>query len=201
MKLALVLLNRNEITGLTALWDRIPFGAADEAFVVDGGSTDGSLEFFAQKGFPVVQQVSRGRGEAFRLAFEHSKADVLLFYSPDGNEDPADIPRFRPLLEAGADMVIASRMMRGAWNEEDEHWFRPRKWANNAFNAIVAAFMADPDLQSPVEAVTNINAIVDGRRANLGTLIQKGVDLSIGYAFESSIGDWRVGLDASQIIL
>lgn len=71
---------------------------------------------------------------------------------------------------------------------------------NNAFNAIVAAFLADPDLQSPIEAVTNINAIVDGRRANLGTLIQKGVDLSIGYSFESSIGDWRVGLDASQIM-
>ena len=26
--------------------------------------------------------------------------------------------------------------MRGAWNEEDVHWLRPRKWANNAFNAI-----------------------------------------------------------------
>lgn len=136
MKISLVLLTRNEITGVSALWDKIPFDAVDEAFAVDGGSTDGTLEFYKQKGLPVVEQVSRGRGEAFRLAFEHAKGDALLFYSPDGNEDPADIPRFRALLEAGADMVIASRMMRGAYNEEDEHWFRPRKWANNAFNAI-----------------------------------------------------------------
>lgn len=136
MKLSLVLLTRNEITGLTALWDRIPFAAADEAFAVDGGSTDGTLEFYRQKGLPVVEQVSRGRGEAFRLAFAHAKGDALLFYSPDGNEDPADIPRFRAHLDAGADMVIASRMMRGAYNEEDAHWWRPRKWANNAFNAL-----------------------------------------------------------------
>jgi hypothetical protein len=33
-------------------------------------------------------------------------------------------------------MAIASRMMPGAFNEEDVHWFRPRKWANLAFGWI-----------------------------------------------------------------
>lgn len=134
MKLTLVVLTWNEIDGLTALWDKIPFDSVDEAFAVDGGSTDGSLEFYEQKGFRVLEQVSKGRGEAFRLAFEQASGDALLFFSPDGNEDPADIPRFRPFLEAGADMVIASRMMKGAHNEEDDAVFRWRKWANNAFN-------------------------------------------------------------------
>ena len=27
-------------------------------------------------------------------------------------------------------------MMRGAFNEEDVHWFRPRKWVNQAFTLI-----------------------------------------------------------------
>jgi hypothetical protein len=40
---------------------------------------------------------------------------------------------FKPLLEAGADLVIASRMMDGAFNEEDIGWFRPRKWVNVVF--------------------------------------------------------------------
>ena len=39
-------------------------------------------------------------------------------------------------LEKGADMAIASRMMKGAYNEEDEHCFRPRKWVNLAFTLI-----------------------------------------------------------------
>ena len=33
-------------------------------------------------------------------------------------------------------MAIASRMMAGAFNEEDVHWFRPRKWVNQTFTLI-----------------------------------------------------------------
>ena len=136
MKIALVFLTKNEITGLRAVFDRVPRGIFDEAFVVDGGSQDGTLEFFRAKGVRVLSQSSPGRGEAFRLAFENSKANVIVFFSPDGNEDPADLPKFRNYLEKGFDMVIASRMTRGAWNEEDAQILRFRKWANLAFGAV-----------------------------------------------------------------
>src|SRR5262249_54031473 len=53
-----------------------------------------------------------------------------------GNEDPTDLPKFRHHLEAGADLVIASRMMTGAVNEEDHQFIRTRKWANNGFNLL-----------------------------------------------------------------
>ena len=59
--------------------------------------------------------------------------EALIFFSPDGNETPEDILKFRPLLEQGNDIVIASRMMKGAHNEEDDHIFRWRKWANLTF--------------------------------------------------------------------
>lgn len=134
MKLALVFMTLNEIEGVSALWDRIPLHGADEVMCVDGGSSDGTREFFRAKGVRVIEQASRGRGEAFRLAFANSGADALIFFSPDGNEDPNDILRFRPFLEEGCDVVIASRMMPGAHNEEDDSFFRPRKWANNVFN-------------------------------------------------------------------
>lgn len=140
MRIALVLLTLNEKDGVEALFDRIPFDAVDEAFAVDGGSTDGTREIFAEKGFRVLDQTSKGRGEAFRLAFASTDADALIFYSPDGNEDPADVTRFREHLESGADMVIASRMMEGAVNEEDAEWLRWRKWANNAFNWLANTF-------------------------------------------------------------
>jgi hypothetical protein len=35
---------------------------------------------------------------------------------------------FRPLLAEGNELVIASRNIQGASNEEDHHFFRPRKW-------------------------------------------------------------------------
>jgi iron complex outermembrane receptor protein len=72
--------------------------------------------------------------------------------------------------------------------------------ATATFNALVAAFFANPDLQSPVEPVTNINAIVDGRRANLGSLKQTGLDANLAYGFDTSIGEWRVALDVAKIL-
>ena len=70
------------------------------------------------------------------MALEQVEADAYVFFSPDGNEDVRDLPKFKPLLEGGADLVIASRMMRGAVNEEDIHLLKPRKWANNALNLL-----------------------------------------------------------------
>jgi len=101
--------------------------------VVDGGSTDGTREFFETRGVPAVVQEIPGRGEAFRLAVRRARGDLIIFFSPDGNEDPTDIPKFRPYFEAGYDLVIASRMMRGGRNEEGDQAIKPRKWANQAF--------------------------------------------------------------------
>ena len=106
ISITLVLLTLNEIDGVSALYDRIPFDAVDEVFAVDGGSTDGTREFFAEKGLRIVEQTSRGRGEAFRIAFEVAESDALIFFSPDGNEAPDDIPKFRGQLEEGQIMIL-----------------------------------------------------------------------------------------------
>ena len=119
--------------------DRAPPGSSsgfDAWYVVDGGSTDGTVEYFQGAGIEVIRQSDRGRGHAFQLAMQRINADAFIFFSPDGNEDPADLPKFRAALESGADIAIASRMMKGAHNEEDHLLFRWRKWANNAFNLL-----------------------------------------------------------------
>lgn len=136
MKIALVFLTKNEITGLTRLFAFIPLKIFDEVFAVDGGSKDGTLEFFSGNNIRVLNQSSKGRGEAFRMAFEMTQCDAIVFFSPDGNEDPQDLPKFREYLNQGYDMAIASRMMKGAYNEEDDRLLKLRKWANLAFNGI-----------------------------------------------------------------
>jgi len=138
MKITLCILTRNERPCVEIVFPQLPApGPAagfDEIVVVDGGSTDGTKEYFEERGIPVLGQSRRGRGHAFQIAFEEVETDAYIFFSPDGNEDPTDLPKFRPLLEQGYDLVIASRMMKGAKNEEDDQVIRLRKWANNAFN-------------------------------------------------------------------
>ena len=117
LKRALVLLTYNEIEALPKLFDLIPLSAADEVFAVDGGSKDGTVAYLESKGVRVLSQPRRGRGCAFMVALETKKADVICYYSPDGNEDPADIPKIFEKLEAGGyDLVVAAhngRALRG----------------------------------------------------------------------------------------
>ncbi len=136
MKSSLIILTLNEIEGVRALYDRIPFDAADECFVVDGGSVDGTIEFFKERGIRVVPQEIKGRGEAFRIAVKEAKGDQLVFFSPDGNENPGDIPKLLELLTKGYDIAIASRFLSGSKNEEDDLYFPWRAWANKAFTFI-----------------------------------------------------------------
>lgn len=136
MKISLALITLNEIEGTRAMFDKIPWEAVDEAIVVDGNSVDGTAEYFMSRKVRVVRQPAPGLGEAMLTARASVTGDALIFFHPDGNEDPADIPKFRPLLEQGFDFVIASRMIPGGYNEEDKKWLRPRKSANLGFALI-----------------------------------------------------------------
>jgi glycosyltransferase involved in cell wall biosynthesis len=128
----IVLLVLNEIDGLKEVWDRLPLSEFSLTVAVDGGSTDGTRQFLEEKGITVLDQNIPGRGVAFRVAAEAVDSERLVFYSPDGNEDPADIIRLDNLLLQGAHLAIASRFARGAVNEEQD-FLRPRARVNKAF--------------------------------------------------------------------
>lgn len=138
MDILLCMLVRNERECLEAVMPSMPrpgVGAGfDRMIAVDGSSTDGTVELLQGYGIEILQQTRPGRGAACIEAMERYETDAYLFFSPDGNEDPTDLPKFRRYIEEGADLVIASRMMPGAINEEDAQVFRPRKTANLGFN-------------------------------------------------------------------
>ena len=134
---AIILLTLNEVEGLRALWDQIPVSEFCEVIGLDGGSTDGTQEFLRERGIPVVVQPIRGRGVAFRCAAEAATSERLIFFSPDGNEDPADIVRLDDALLAGADLSIARRFGPGAVNEEDGEIIRLRARVNDTLSQVV----------------------------------------------------------------
>ena len=139
----LVILTLNEIEGVTHLFPKLPLHLVDEVLVVDGGSTDGTIEFFEARGVQVIRQQRRGRGEAFRLAVRDARNDFLVFFSPDGNEEPADIPQLVEGLSLGYDMVIGSRFMAGGCSEDDDKFlFASRRWGNLTFTWLVSLLFA-----------------------------------------------------------
>jgi glycosyltransferase involved in cell wall biosynthesis len=140
MKSSLIILTKNEIKGARALFDKIPFNSFDETIVIDYKSDDGTPNFFLSKGISVVNQKEPGRGTAMKLASEIAMGDILVFFSPDGNENPSDAPKLKNLIADGNDLAIASRFLPESFNEEDKKIFKFRAWANRFFTACVRFF-------------------------------------------------------------
>lgn len=178
MRVSLILLVLNEIDGLKVMVPKIDRSLFVEVVAVDGGSTDGSVEYLREQGIPIVSQSKRGRGQAFTEGVRHAVGDAFLFFSPDGNEDPQDFPKFLQHLEAGADLVIASRMMEGAVNEEDHQFFKPRRWANNAFNLLLNLFF------NPHPGRHYITDSINGYRAFRRTLLPTIEPFPLDYTVE-----------------
>lgn len=140
MKSSLVILTFNEIKGVRALFDKIPFDKFDDVFVIDGGSKDGTIEFFEERKMRVIRQKIHGRGEAFRIGLKESSGDYVIYFGPDGNEDPNDLAHLMKLMEEGYDMAIASRFMIGGRRDDSEHLIPYRGLGNRAFTLMANIF-------------------------------------------------------------
>jgi len=215
----IVLLTLNEIDGLRLLFDEIPRARFARTIAVDGGSTDGTRAFLAEHGVPILDQPIPGRGVAFRVAAEATDTERLVFYSPDGNEDPADIERLDDLLLAGAHLSIASRFADGSENEEQDA-LRPRARVNqtltwianrlfndgpfvtdtiNGFRALRRADLLDLDTsvkRFPIEYQISIRAM--RRRWNIAEVATVEGQRAGG---ESKALSWPVGKDHLKVLL
>lgn len=131
----LVLMTLDELPALRAIWEHIPRAEVSECIAVDGGSSDGTKEFLAEHGIAPLVQTCPGWGEAARLGAEHATTSRVVFFSPDGNQDPDDIPLLLDKLDEGFDLAIASRFLAGAVHAEDGEYLKPRTWGCKAFTS------------------------------------------------------------------
>ena len=129
MKISLCLLVWNEIEGCKHDAPKIPREAFDEIYAVDGGSTDGTVGYLEAQGIPAFRQPKKGLNAAYVHAVERSTCDAIVVFFPKGTNPTASLLKFRPLFEAGYDLVIASRNISGGKNEEDGRLLKPRKWS------------------------------------------------------------------------
>jgi glycosyltransferase involved in cell wall biosynthesis len=120
MKVTLLALTLNEIDGVRAVLPRVPRDCFQQVLVVDGGSTDGTVEWARAHGFPVHVQRRPGIRFAYLEALPLVEGDVIVSFSPDGNCDPAVLPRILDKMAEGYDLVIGSRYLGGARSEDDD---------------------------------------------------------------------------------
>lgn len=140
MRLTLCILTRNELVGCKHDIPLIQRDLFDEVYAIDAGSTDGTIEYLEGMGIPVYIQPQRGLNAACIYAFEKCTSDALVFFHPKGSVPVEDTEKFRTYFEQGYELVIASRNIQGAENEEDNRLIKYRKWFVG-FLAIVSALL------------------------------------------------------------
>jgi hypothetical protein len=125
---SLVLIVWNELAGCQADVSLLPTSSFDEVYAIDGGSTDGTVEFLQSRGIQVYRQTRKSLNAAYADAVAHSKCDAIVVFFPKATIDPVIATELSHRLDVGFDLVVASRNLPGAHNEEDEQVLKPRKW-------------------------------------------------------------------------
>lgn len=128
MTVALCLLTWNEIKGCRVDIPKIDATKFDQIYAVDGGSNDGTVEYLENLGIDVYLQPVRGYNQAYLHAFDMCECDYLVLFHPKGSVPVSDLYKFRDYFDDGYSLVVASRIIEGAQNEEDAHFIKPRKW-------------------------------------------------------------------------
>jgi len=109
MNSALIILTLNEIDGVRELFPKIDKNWVDEIVVVDGGSTDGTIEECKKFGFRVVVQKMKGHGGAILTGVMETKSDNIIIFGPDGNHEVEEIKILNNKIKQGYDQVIINR--------------------------------------------------------------------------------------------
>ncbi|MFC1606561.1 glycosyltransferase family 2 protein [Candidatus Latescibacterota bacterium] len=137
MKYSLIVISLNEVEGMKATLPKIDKNLFHERLVIDGGSTDGSIEYAESLGYTVIRQKSKGVVGGLREGIDAATGDALLMYTPDNNMIPEKIPEMIAKMEEGYDMVVASRYLNGAKSYDDTIISGFGNWMFTTLNRVI----------------------------------------------------------------
>lgn len=124
MSVSVVIPAKNEARNIGWVLERMP-SYVDEVIIVDGLSTDGTLEV-AKMITPdviTVHEMRPGKGAAMRAGMDVARGDCVVVMDADGSMDPGEIHLYVSALNAGADLAKGSRFLEGG-GSTDITWLR-----------------------------------------------------------------------------
>lgn len=92
LKVTLVVPTLNEINGMRQIMPRTNRELLHQIIIVDGGSTDGTIEYAREMGYEVYLQKEPGIRLGLIENYPNIKGDIIITFSPDGNSVPEEIP-------------------------------------------------------------------------------------------------------------
>jgi glycosyltransferase involved in cell wall biosynthesis len=120
LKVTLIVPTWNEIDGMKAIMPQIKKEWCDQTIILDGGSTDGTIEYARSQGYFVYVQKQKGFRHAYTEVWPYIEGDIVITFSPDGNSIAGLIPDLIEKMKEGYDMVIVSRYLGKAKSEDDD---------------------------------------------------------------------------------
>jgi len=182
MKITLLVPTLNEINGMRAIMPQIEKRWVDQILVVDGGSSDGTIEYARENGYQVLIQKKEGLRNAYIEALDYIEGDVVITFSPDGNSMPNLIPALAEKMKEGCDMVIVSRYAKGARSYDDDAITAFGNWAfTNLINFLFKAKYTD--------------AMVMFRAWKTEAFKTLGLDKEESYITEENIFHTKIGVE------
>ena len=137
MYVIVFVLTLNEIDAVKVIMPQVKKEWADKIIFVDGGSTDGTVKKAKELGFETIHQKNKGEGNACRVGTDATESEFVMFFSPDGNDVPQDIPRLIEKTKEGYDVVHISRFGKNSVNDDANLLDR---FGNNMFTFLVNSF-------------------------------------------------------------
>lgn len=128
-KISVVIPTLNEAENLPFVLKRLP-GEVGELIIVDGHSTDGTVDVAAtcRPDAKIVFQNAKGKGNALACGFKAVTGDITVMLDADGSTDPAEIPRFVSALTDGFDVVKGTRFAPGGGSDDMTFLRRLGNW-------------------------------------------------------------------------
>jgi len=138
-KVTVIVPTLNEERNLPHFFERLPANGVAELILVDGGSSDRTVEV-ARDLYPnlvVLKQTRRGKGNALACGFEAATGDIVVMLDADGSTDPGEIPSFVQVLVDGADFAKGSRFRPGGDSHDITRLRRIGNWGLNLIVNII----------------------------------------------------------------
>lgn len=115
----LLLPTLNEIDGFRAIFPLIDRSLFDDVVVLDGRSTDGTVEYALSQDLRTITQLRKGLGPGVFDACSVLDTDYVIEFSLDGNCLPEHLAPLVKKLREGHDLVIVSRYLPPAKSADD----------------------------------------------------------------------------------